>query len=153
MSKKRTLAIDYTPDFRAVGIFTAQKDYRLCWLLDQYLRTAFQRLPDFSFVSENQKPPLTVPVFRHTDRRLLRKYFLLPNKLETTALFQKPANMDYLFLVQQPSDQFDMQRLIKEIRNIPQVNTAIEAGPFLGKAANSFYFEFEHYLVTCCQEE
>lgn len=153
MSKKRTLAIDYTPDFKAVGIFTAQKDYRLCWLLDQYLHTAFQRLPDFSLFPESQKPPLQVPVFRHTERRLLSNYFLVSNKLDTTALFQKPANMDYLFLVQQPSDQFDLQQLIREIRNIPQVNTAIEAGPFLGKAAESFYFDFEHYLVNCCQEE
>ncbi len=153
MSRKRTLAIDYSPDFMAVGIFTAQKDYRLCWLLDQYLGVAFQRLPDFSFCAENLKQPLTVPVFRHYDRRLLSSYFLLPNKLEASSLFQKPANMDYLFLIQQPSDQLDLHRLIREIRNIPQVNTAIEAGPFLGKAADGFYFEFEHYLVTCCQEK
>lgn len=142
------MAIDYTPDFRAIGIFTAQKDYRLCWLLDQYLHTAFRRLPDFRYSTESQKTPLAVPVYRHTDRRLLSKYFLIPNKLETTVLFQKPPNMDYLFLVKQPTDQFDLPRLIKGIRNIPQVNTAVEAGPFLGKTAEGFYFDFEHYLET-----
>jgi len=146
------LAIDYTPDFRTVGVFTAQKDYRLCWLLDQYLHTAFRRLPDFRFSPDSQKTPLTVPVYRHTDRRLLSSFFLISNKPEGTVLFQKPANMDYLFLVKQPSDQFDLQRLIKDIRNIPQVSTALEAGPFLGKTAESFYFDFEHYLETCPEE-
>lgn len=57
--------------------------------------------------------------------------------------------MDYLFLVKQPTDQFDLPGLIKDIRNIPQVNTAVEAGPFLGKTAEGFYFDFEHYLETC----
>ena len=146
------MAIDYTPDFKTIGVFTAQKDYRLCWLLDQYLHTAFRRLPDFTFVANNKQTPLAIPVYRHIDRRLLSSYFLIPNKPEATLLFQKPANMDYLFLVKQPSDQFDLQRLIKGIRNIPQVNTAVEADPFLGKTAESFYFDFEHYLGTCSEE-
>ncbi len=145
MSKKRRLEISYTPDFRAVGIFTAQKGYRLCWLLNRHLGVSFRRMPEFVHNPDKPSRQRKITVYSYTNPGQLIRYYLIPNKSGNAPLFESP-NMDYLFLINAPSDQFEILPLIKTIRNIPQVSTAMEAGEVFDKASEGFFYDLELYL-------
>ena len=147
MTKVRKLDIEYSPDFLAIAIFTAQKGYRLCWLLNQQLNTSFTRLPDFSLKVGKDQEERKMPVFGHEDPLLFDRFYLLTNKHQGIVCIDSPQNMDFLMLIKRPSDQFDMKALLKKLRDIPQVNAAIEADTLLGKASGGLFYDFDTYLA------
>ncbi len=146
MVKKRKLHIAYSPDFRAIGLFTDQKDYRLCWHLNRFLGTDLRRLPDFSYLPPNTAREILFPVFHYEDAPVMMRYFLIGNKSGEGPIFGDPKNLDYLLLLKQPSDQFNPSGLTRRLRSIPSIKAAVLLDDILGKRAESFYYDFEMYL-------
>ncbi len=138
--------VAYDADFRAIAIFTAQKGYRLCWLLNHHLETAFTRFPDFVSATGKDHEEKSIAVYGHEEPLLYNHFYLLSNKTQGHTYLDAPPNMDFLLLIKSPGDRFDMQDILKKIRAIPQVNTAIEADTMLGKNAGSLFYDFEMYL-------
>ena len=62
MAKKHILNLAFEHNFVVVGIFSAEKDYRMCWLLDMHLGLNLKRLPDFTYpaVSDGDKAAYAV---------------------------------------------------------------------------------------------
>ncbi len=146
MAKKQKLVIDYIPDFLTIGLVSAQKQYRLCWLLNKELGTNFERKDDFCFTAGKNEDALLVPVFGYEESVMLTSYHLLANKTNNGQLFSKPAGIDYLFLVYSPNDQFRLADLIKKLRAVAQISMAVELPDAQGKKSIAFYYDFEQYL-------
>ncbi len=146
MAKKLKLEVSYRPEFRATGLFTAQKDYRLCWLLNQHLHIDLQRLPDFEYLCLNQSTPGHFAVYHYELPELMMRYFLVCNKSSEGVLFGEPKNLDYLLLLKQPSDQLQLDDLITKIRKVPMMQAVFDLDEKLGKRGNAFFYDFEMYL-------
>ncbi len=146
MTKKLKLHVEYKPDFRAIGLFTTQKDYRLCWYLNQHLHTDLRRLPDFHYQPYGQTTKSDFSVFHYALPKLMMHYFLIANKSREGLLFPEPKNLDYLLLLKQPSDQLNLGHLVTKIHNLPMIQAAFILDQRLGKRATAFFYDFEMYL-------
>jgi hypothetical protein len=146
MVKKIVLNLEYEPAFLAIGICSPQKDYRLCWLLNKHLETDLRKIRDFSHIPPAVKEPLNFTVFRYFNERKLVDHSLVSNRSAGYMLFPEPKNLDYLFLVRNPSDQFDPAELLVKIRKTPFVQAAFLVDGKLGKQEHAFYFDFELFI-------
>ncbi len=151
MSKKLKLAMEYTPEFSLIGVFTPQKDYRLCWLLNRHLKTDLRRLPDFIYhhakSTSGEGKEDTFSVYHYESTALRTSYFMISNRgRQGVVLFPKPKNMDYLLLCRRASSVSDIQDMVKKIREVPDVQAAylLEDNP--DRQAKEVLYDFEMYL-------
>lgn len=146
MAKKIVLNLDFEHAFLAIGICTPQKDYRLCWLLNKHLETDLRKIRDFSCPPPNIKEKLDFTVYRYLNERKRMDHSLVSNRSSGYMLFPEPKILDYLFLVRNPSDQFEPDGLLAMIRKTPFVQAAFMVNGKLGKQENAFFFDFELFL-------
>ncbi len=147
MSKIKKLNLEYLPDLVVMGVFSPQKDYRLCWLLQKHLGMDFQRLKNFEVQLPKWTEPADVAMFRYRSHSHYMHYYLVANKTPQGSLFELPANLDYLVLVHRPGDQFRPEDLIVNFRKIPQISMAIDLAPWTDQPwAKNLLFDFEMHL-------
>ncbi len=151
MTKKRKLSLEYVPEYTAIGIFTPRKDYRFCWLLNQKLNLDFKRIPDFWQKPYNQDDPIPFPIYFDETPELLLQYFLIVNKTPAGILFDKPNNLDLLFLLKNQSGQADPEEIIKSIKRISVVQAAYLLDGKLGKRAANIFYDLEMHIGSIPQ--
>ncbi len=143
MAKKTKLSIEYIPDFKAIALFSQQKDYRFCWLLNRYLYFDMKRLPDFSYTPYKQIETALFQVYYHEDPANRLYYFLLANKCHEGVLFELPKNMDYLLLIKNPGAGFNLKAIIGKLREMEQLQGAFPLNGGLGKRSDLILYDFE----------
>lgn len=146
MAKKLILNLDFEHPFQAIGICSQQKDYRLCWLLNKQLEVELRRMRDFHYTPQHQKAAVDFPVYRYKNERQLIDFMLVSNKAGGQILFPEPKTLDYLFLLRNSSDQFDIAELLAKMRKTPYIQAAFFVGGKLGKQEKDFFFDFELFL-------
>lgn len=148
MTKKRKLSLEYVPEFTAIGIFTPRKDYRFCWLLNQNLNLDFKRLPDFWQIPYNQAESVPFPIYFDDTPSLLLQYFLIVNKTPAGILFDKPKNLDLLFLLKNGGGQADPEEITGSIKRISMVQAAYLLDDKLGKRAANIFYDLEMHMAN-----
>ncbi len=146
MAKKLKLDIGYTPEFRLTGIFSTQKNYRLCWLLNNHLKTDLRWLKDFPYVPYKQEKESLFPLFYHASESLRTRYLLLANKSPDGLLLPSPKTLDYLFLSWHPDTHEDLQGLQSKIRRVPGVQAAYLLDDQLTARAREVLYDLELFL-------
>lgn len=148
MAKKHILQLEITHNFAALGIVSAQKDYRMCWLLNNQLEMDMKRISDFCHPPESSSEPVCFPVYHYNIPGLFLDVFLLPNKSADNVLFKEPRSLDYLLLFKGSGEHNDIGETLKLIRKIPQVQAAFELDQLPAKKAREFFFDFEMFLAS-----
>lgn len=147
MAKKTLFRLEFETDFRVVGVFCPEKDYRFCWMLNNKLDFNFRRAPDFQFIPPKSKIIEFHAVYYYERESLQRTYYLVNNRSnEGSRLFANPAGLDFLLLVKADDSRFDYNQLLKKIRALPQVTAAYMLDDALGKNKDGFLYDFEVYL-------
>jgi hypothetical protein len=147
MAKKTLFRLEFETEFRIVGVFCPEKDYRFCWLLNNILDFNFRRTPDFQFIPPKSKVTEFHAVYHYERESLQRTYYLVNNRSnEGGRLFANPAGLDFLLLVKADDSRFDYSQLLKKIRALPQVTAAYMLDDALGKNKDGFMYDFEVYL-------
>lgn len=147
MAKKHILHHEYRHGFKAIGITSAQKDYRLCWLLNNALGFDLKRMADFF---PDNDPPNESPgfaVYRFENPSMFLHVYLVANKNEEKQLFAQLKNFDYLLLFKQPSQQTNLNEMVSAVRKITQVQAALLVPDLHDKKANALFFDFEMFLA------
>lgn len=147
MTKKHVLQHEYRHNFKVIGISSAQKDYRLCWLINNQLGYDLKRLPDFIHKHPDHDREQSYSVYHYEEPAMFLHINLLANKSEEHQLFLQPRNTDYLLLFKQPSEQLNLEELVKAIRKIPQVQAAFLLPRVNDKKYSAFFFDFELFLT------
>jgi len=132
------------PDFELYHIYCHQKNYRLCFALNEHFKCDFSRMKDF--LEEDDKPHVpTYSQFMYADEVTHKEYYLIGNQPLVTELVTKDGDLfpteqpellipeltkvDYFF---QLYGQFTMQELdeIEDGLNvIPLINAAKRVDP------------------------
>ncbi len=146
MAKKRKLVLEYTPDFKAYGLFAALKGYRLCWMLNKDLGLSLKRMPEFSYAPYKATQAISFPVFFYKNPALLLQYFILVNKTTQGVLLEQPKNMDFLFLVRNPVDYGHADEVVKYMKQIPNVQAVFPFDEKPGKRAINVFYDFEMFV-------
>jgi len=123
---KYTLEEEYEYDFRLIGISCHEKDYRICWGLNNRLR--------LSLAKEEREIEVLIKKTNEFSKHAVYSYFqedteneftLLNNRSKAGYLVPEQAHADYLFMIKETYD-VNIVELISKIKSIPFVLTAFE---------------------------
>ncbi|MCF8275246.1 MAG: IPExxxVDY family protein [Flavobacteriales bacterium] len=127
------------PDFELFHIYCHQKDYRLCYALNEHFKCAFKRVRDF--LEDPEKPHLpTYAQFMYEDEVTHKEYFLISNQPLIKDLVAKAGDLfateqpellipeltkvDYFFQAYGQFDEFELAEIEDQLNLIPLINAA-----------------------------
>jgi hypothetical protein len=127
MSKKIFLDIRSEPAiFTLIGISCHAKDYRISFLLNKHLGSDFLKMEDLKVTLNNKKESTEFSLYHYHDEDYFNTYYLLANRSQELVLAPEVKQVDFLLIVEGEFGKSQKDRLIKSIRNIPNVLTAYE---------------------------
>ncbi len=79
---KYTLKIEYDYDFVLIGISSHEKDYRICWALNQALALDLTKIESLEIKSKKQSTPSFFSLFKYENTDEFMEYFVISNLSE-----------------------------------------------------------------------
>jgi len=127
------------PDFELYHVYCHQKDYRLCFALNEHFKCGFTRIKDF--LEEEKKPHLpTYSQFIYADEVTHKEYFVISNQPlvkdlvtrdgdlfateQPELLIQELPKVDFFFLAYGQFDEEELNDIEDQLNLIPLVNAA-----------------------------
>ena len=105
--------------FTLLGISCHLRDYHLTYLLNEKLELEFIKEDDFQ----------GYPFFFCRDENCFNAYYLLGNRGQESILFPDMKQADYLLLIEGPFKKSQLERLMKNIRQIDNILMSFEISP------------------------
>ncbi len=115
---------DFFADTAMIGISTAAQGYRLCWLLNRHFDINFERDPDQNLSSRKKEKEYYFPIYHCPFPNSNHKYSLYKLKNGTETLLPEAKQLDYVWMVQTANPELDAMDIVRELRNIPEVQLA-----------------------------
>lgn len=109
-------------DFNLVGISCAEKDYRLCWALNQELGVDMVRTSNEGIPSREHL--VNYPFFEYINEEKGEIYQLIANRFDNNILMKELKSIDYLFILTGIENQ--LGDIISKIGSIDFVILATE---------------------------
>ena len=123
---KYTLEEEYEYDFRLIGISCHEKDYRICWGLNNGLRLSLAKEEKGIEVLMKKTNEFSKhAVYSYFQEDTENEFTLLNNRSNAGYLVPEQAHADNLFMIKESYD-VDILALISKIKSIPFVLTAFE---------------------------
>jgi hypothetical protein len=124
MIKKMVMAKKFTLDARPepayytlAGISCHLKDYRLSFLLNQAMGCDFIKMEDL---------PGGYSLYFYRDEECRNTYSLISNRSAEKILFPGLKQTDFILLVEGPYKKSQLNRLVNNLKTIPNILTAFE---------------------------
>jgi len=144
MAKKITLDSNTEPSwFTITGISCHLKDYRLSFMINQKLPSAFIKMDDL---------PGSYSLYFYKDEESRNSYYLISNRNDKKILFPELKQTDFLLLVEGLFKKNRLNSLINSIKSIPNVLTAFEIKPESLKNLSVFLSELELHFMKIRKE-
>ncbi|MEK6615134.1 MAG: IPExxxVDY family protein [Bacteroidota bacterium] len=140
MATKKKLLIQNDYDFFLFGISCGEKPYRLCWALNNQLKTAFSKSKDMEVNGKNQSGQSKFPVFTFRNEEMFTDYRIIVNKFENKFLVPEFKQADYLLMVQGGMPFTEKKSILKKVKEVTFVQTAFEIDPKKIKSKENFVF-------------
>ncbi|WP_132777930.1 IPExxxVDY family protein [Sphingobacterium alimentarium] len=159
---KLDLDFDLELDFTLIGISSSLRDYRLCHFINKHsgLKLQFgkespidhngniknkpQSELDYHVITEKSKTKYFkhhFPMYRYCCNQFEFEYYLINNKsLENGVLIPEIANFDYFMLIKHYIDSEDLDRLIDNLKSIPDIMLVKEIEPISLKSKENLIF-------------
>jgi hypothetical protein len=150
MAKKTLFRLEFESEYRIVGLFCSERDYRLCWLLNNQLGYDFRRAPaDFeAFSARTQSLEMHSVYHYKAPESMKSSFFIINNRSHNDiTLFQTPPGLDYLFLVRADGSWFNFRDLLKTLRSMKLLSAAYQLDQELGKGKEGFLYDFEMFVT------
>jgi hypothetical protein len=115
---KHTLEIEYDYDFVLIGISSHEKDYRICWAINNKLGLNLVKAEPLEIKDKKQDDLSHFSLFSFELPDEFREYFVIANRSEKGLLIPEQKQVDYFFIMRgEEEDESIMEkiRLIKEI--------------------------------------
>lgn len=123
---KYSLEDDYDYDFNLLGISCHEKDYRICWAINQILGISLQKEEkDIEVIIKKSNRYSLHTMFTFIDEENEIEYRLISNRSTMGYLISEKPQADYLFLVTE-NFQMEFAKILSTIKLIPFVLTAFE---------------------------
>jgi hypothetical protein len=150
---KHTLEIEYDYDFVLIGISSHEKDYRFCWALNNKLKLELSKKDSLEIKGKKQATPSYFSFFMFDDEDQYTEYSVIANFSESKSLavsedslfgagrskqsehseneFLIPEHkqMNYLFVIRGEMENEEVEDMIRQIKELDIVLTAIRIDP------------------------
>jgi hypothetical protein len=134
LAKKVHKLEENTPaDFRLIGISSYENDYRVCWDLNNCLKTDLQRIENFEVVDSKTKTSQEFPVFQFEDENKYIDYKFIGNRCENGFLVKEWKNMDYFLKISGEITVKELTDILNKVKKSKLIQTSIILEPKLPK--------------------
>ncbi len=160
---KHTLEIQYDYDFVLIGISSHEKDYRLCWALNNKFGIELIKVDSLEIKGKKQETPSFFSLFTYDHPDGFFEYTVVANLSESktgvgkeTTLFGSNAKpqayaeneflipeqkqMNYFLIIKGEVNESEVQTMVKKIREIDLVLTAIQMDATQLKSKHNLIF-------------
>ena len=123
---KYILEDEYEFDFLLLGISCHEKDYRLCWALNQALSLHLKKGDadlEIFFKKKNKRSLHSLYVFINEDTR--NEFYLLKNRSDSGFIIPEQPHADYLLMIKEKYT-LDFNSILLKIRSVPFILMAFE---------------------------
>ena len=120
----RKITSEPDKNFKLIGIASADRDYRLCYMLTEVLGWDILRLPNHEIELRERTGKLSVSTFRASQPLTGSVFYLFANKSGGELLLPEAGNFDYLLKTE--GAYKGIKELLKKIKLIESVLTASE---------------------------
>ncbi len=112
-------------DFLLIGIVTPLQDYRLAWFINSTLHKSLAKNTDIQIADPLNKKQMNFARFDF-DEVITRSIFhLLQNKHATDCLLPEFKELDYLFIIKGDYYKSRKNEIVKKLRTLEHIQTAI----------------------------
>lgn len=145
---KHTLILEPDYDFVLIGISSHEKDYRICWELNNILNIDLTKIEPLEIKGKKQLTPSHFSCFTFADEENFLEYFVLSNMSEAKLLTSKGntlfkndsdtdestenewlvpeyKQMDYFYIIKGEVNKNEEEEIIKKIKEINAVLTTV----------------------------
>ena len=121
---KHFLKNDFEFEFQLIGLSCHEKDYRICWALNQALDVELTKTEtDLELVLKKRKKTSFYSVFEYKNDDTLNEYYLINNRSTNGLLINELPHLDYFVMVKE-NYPVDINDAITHIKKIPFILTA-----------------------------
>ncbi len=117
---KLTLEVSYDFDFILIGISCHEKDYRLCWSVNNALTIDLKKTTDHILELKNQKENQNYSKFEYINEDTFSEYFILANLSANGLLVAEQKQTDYFLIVR--SNSVNAENIIAKLKDADFVN-------------------------------
>ena len=118
MSKTR-LNVEYDFDFCLIGIACSERDFRLCWMLNNQLGLKLVKTDD------HVSGAGTHSLFFFNDGEIMREYYLIVNKSDTgKLLLEEHQHTGYFFIIKGEITAEEKKYFAEQIKKLGSVSTS-----------------------------
>jgi hypothetical protein len=145
---KHTLQVEYDFDFLLIGISSHEKDYRICWALNNKLGIKLTKINSLEIKGKKQETSSFFSLYSYDHSKAFLEYNVIANisenklsitkqhnlfnnkelkqeYVETEFLLPEQNQMDYLFIIKGEINELEIKKIIKEIKEIDILLTAV----------------------------
>jgi hypothetical protein len=131
MMKKRThkLAVEHDYRFFLVGISSHENDYHLCWTINRKLNLNLQKRANYVLFNPKLNANQEFSFYAYEDEETFLIYYLLSNRCDDGFLVEEFRNIDFLMQVHGDLPAGSQEKMIRDLRSIPVINTSFAIDP------------------------
>lgn len=123
---KHTLEIEYDYNFVLIGISAHEKDYRICWALNNKLELNLVKTESLEIKEKKLDETSHYSLFVCNREEEFSEYLLIANRSEKGILIPEQKQMDYFLIIKEEEIKEEkVTEIIKKIKEITLVQTAV----------------------------
>ncbi len=127
--KKSILKVEFDYDFDLLAIVSPVKDYRLCWYINNEIKTKFKRKNDLEINSAKLKQVSFFSLFHHFDGLSKRDYYLVSNKSSGSFLVKELKEVDFFIAIYGYISEEEKEDLTEKLRSLNIIQAIFEVDP------------------------
>ncbi len=118
MAKTR-LKVEYDFDFCLIGIVCSEKDFRLCWLVNNQLGLKLVKTEDHTSGAGKHS------LFSFNNEALMREYYVVANKADTgKLLLEEHQHTDYFIIIKCEITEEEKKYFAEQIKKLDSVSAS-----------------------------
>ena len=121
---KHTLEIEYDYDFVLIGISSHEKDYRICWAINNKLGLNLIKTEPLEIKDKKQDELSHFSLFCFEQPDEFMEYFIVANRSEKGLLIPEQKQIDYFFIIRGELEDEKVMEIVKQIKESNIVQTA-----------------------------
>jgi len=137
---RKFLKFEIDLDFVLIAVTTSLKDYRICYLINKYLKFNFVKIPELAVNLDEGKTKSLFSIYSYYWETTKTDLYFIANKGTEGYLVPEMRKMDYFLLIKNYLSENDSNEIISSLNKIPEIMTAVKIDPKKIKSHENLLF-------------